>query len=181
MPLGTGQRQMPEGSQRALAGSGAPKVLKVTTDSPEPRTWRLWFAARPTLPPALRPTGKNGKPKRSPPVLPPNVVERSNLTWPAERALIGYWRLLAKTVAGYADIPRLQRARISGVVYRRAIGVADEDNDKSRLKPLVDGLRDAGVIKNDTRQFVEFGPVTEERAGADGIGLLLIVDEIDPQ
>lgn len=46
---------------------------------------------------------------------------------------------------------------------------------RARLKPLIDGLRDAGVIANDTRGFIEHGPVTEERGF---VGVLLIVEEV---
>jgi hypothetical protein len=42
-----------------------------------------------------------------------------------------------------------------------------------------DRLRDAKVIRKDTRDVVTYGPCTEERAGADGPGVLLIVEEID--
>lgn len=76
-------------------------------------------------------------------------------------------------------MPTLERVRISAVMERRSLGVADEDNDRSRLKPLVDGLRDAGVIANDTRGFVEWGTVTERRAGPDGPGVLLIVEALE--
>lgn len=48
-----------------------------------------------------------------------------------------------------------------------------------RLAPLIDGLRDAGVIAKDTRRFVTWGTVTEERAGPDGPGVLLIVEALE--
>jgi hypothetical protein len=140
------------------------------------RVYRLWFPARQPL--RIHTLTKSGTPKRNPPRLPPNVNERRAMTWQAERGIVGYWRLLAKTLALYQDIPQLSRIRVSAVVYRRAVGVADEDGDRSRLKCLIDGLRDAKIIKNDTRAYVEHGPCTEERAGADGPGVLLIVEEL---
>lgn len=88
------------------------------------------------------------------------------------------WRAEAKRQAESGGLPRMDRVRISAVFRRRALNVADEDNDRARCKPLLDGLRDAGVIAKDTRKYVEWGTCTEQRAGADGPGLLLIVEEI---
>ena len=75
------------------------------------------------------------------------------------------------------EIPRLARIRLSAVIYRKHLGVADEDNDRARLKPALDGIVAAGVIPTDTRRFVELGPVTEAR-GAPGVELL--IEELDP-
>jgi hypothetical protein len=74
---------------------------------------------------------------------------------------------------------RLQRARISAVIYRQRLGVADGPGDSERLKPLVDGLVTAGVLANDRRREVEYGEVREEHIGDRGPGILLIVEEID--
>lgn len=92
-----------------------------------------------------------------------------------------HWRQLGPITKGWRDaaceaargIPEQARIRISAVLYRRALGVSDADNDMARLKPVADGLRDAGVIANDTRGYVEWGPVTEERGTP---GVLLIVE-----
>ena len=86
-----------------------------------------------------------------------------------------FWRLDALIKAMNAQIPRLQRIRISAVIIRRALGTADEDNDRARLKPVTDGLVDAGVIPNDRRGCIEWGPVNEERGKP---GLRLIVEEM---
>ena len=59
--------------------------------------------------------------------------------------------------------PNLARIRLSAVIYRTRLGHADEDNDRSRLKPAIDGLRDARVIANDTRGFIEHGPGHREK------------------
>jgi hypothetical protein len=60
------------------------------------------------------------------------------------------------------------------------LGTADEDNDRARIKPALDGLRDAGVIRIDTRGYVVWGEVTEQRAGPLGLGVLLIVEALEP-
>jgi hypothetical protein len=62
---------------------------------------------------------------------------------------------------------------------RTRIGQADPDNDMARCKPLLDGLRDAKVLRRDTYQAVELGQISEERAGAEGPGVLLIVEELE--
>lgn len=48
-----------------------------------------------------------------------------------------------------------------------------------QIQPLVDGLRDAGVLKNDTRGFVVYGPCTEARAGSEGPGILLTIESLE--
>lgn len=163
----------PQRPQEAVSGRDPTTDTRVASTG---RLYRLWFPARRTTAPAG--LTKSGKPKRKPPGLPPNVNERRNMTWKVERGVIGYWRLLAKTVAQYEGIPPLARVRISVIVRRRALGVADEDGDASRAKPLVDGLRDAKVIRNDTRDVVTWGTCTEERMGAEGPGIVLVVEEI---
>ena len=85
------------------------------------------------------------------------------------------WRRLAGTVARL-QVPPLQRIRLSAVIIRRALGVADADNDMARLKPVVDGLVDAGVIPNDHRGCVVWGTVTEERGPA---GLRLVIEALE--
>jgi crossover junction endodeoxyribonuclease RusA len=174
-----------DGAQANATGSERPRSPDVVSQSTlavsgplSPRCWRLWFAARPSLPPALRPRTKTGKPKPPPPVLPPNVNERRRLHPIAERNLVAHWRGLAFTLARQAGIPSLGRIRVSVVARRRALGVADASGDAERLKPLIDGLVDAGVVPKDTYAYVEHGTVAEERAGTDGPGILLIVEEV---
>lgn len=73
------------------------------------------------------------------------------------------WRLRARQKAIEAGVPQLNRAKISSTFYRRNLGVADEDNDRSRLKPIVDGLRDANVLVSDSRGYVIYGSCNERR------------------
>lgn len=61
------------------------------------------------------------------------------------------------------DIPKLARIRISATFFRRAMGVADYDGDVFGLKHLLDGIVSAGVVPNDSRRYVQWGDVTEER------------------
>lgn len=141
--------------------------------------WQLWFAARPTLPPAMRGHTTSGAVKPAPPTLPPSTNERRQLGYWGERKLVGYWRGEGARLAREAGIPPLGRIRVSAVIYRRALNVADEDNDRSRLKPLVDSLRDAKVIANDNRKYVDYGEVTEQHIGERGAGVLLIVERLE--
>lgn len=86
------------------------------------------------------------------------------------------WRQAAQLLALSERIPALERIRVSAVIYRKRLGIADEDNDRARLKPLVDGVVDAGVVKRDTRGHVTWGTVTEEH-GAPGV--LLRIEEVE--
>lgn len=140
----------------------------------------MWFAARPGPP---RPTtvivaDQRVRVKRRRPELPPGPNgSRGN---PYEHARwVKDWRTAGANAAIQHLMPSLSRVRISAVLHRRALGTADEDNDRARLKPLVDGLRDAGVIPKDTRSHVVWGDVTEERAGPDGPGVVLIVEALE--
>lgn len=92
---------------------------------------------------------------------PPSLNDRMH--WRTRAKVTKHWRSQARLRASLAGIPKCERIRVCAVIHRRALGVADEDNDRSRLKPVVDGLVDAGVIPNDARGQVEWGTVLEER------------------
>lgn len=77
--------------------------------------------------------------------------------------LTKYWREQSAWRCKIAAIPPLERIKVSAVIVRRSLGVADEDNDRARLKPITDGIVDAGVIPNDRRGCIVWGDVTEER------------------
>jgi hypothetical protein len=87
-----------------------------------------------------------------------------------------HWKNLAGIKSRQESVPTMERVRLSAVIYRRNLGVADEDNDRARLKPVVDGLVAVGVIANDTRGQVEWGPVTEERGKP---GVKLIIEQVE--
>ena len=98
-----------------------------------------------------------------------------------EKKLVAYWREYAvREVRRQHAMRTLDRARISAIVYRRNMGVADASGDTERLKPLVDGLVSAGVLPDDRRRYVEYGEVEEQRIGYRGPGILLRVEAIEP-
>lgn len=185
-----------EASYSPLGGSGAsflPETsLSATQDGtryvgqsydgvrPErPTRWELFFAARPEIPAALLGVTKSGKPKKQPPRLPPNINERRAMHPMVEKKTVAYWReLVPMEVRRQHGMRRLEQARISAVIYRRSLGVADGSGDAERLKPLVDGLVDAGVLPNDRRSEVSYGAVDEQHIGYRGPGMLLIVEEL---
>lgn len=86
------------------------------------------------------------------------------------------WREQAAVAAKAQGIPRLGRVRLSAVFYRSRLGVADEDNDRGRLKHPVDGLVRAGVLPNDTRAHVIWGEVREARGPT---GFALVIEALD--
>lgn len=100
----------------------------------------------------------------------------ARLHWRTKARVTKHWRSTARLKAALAGIPQCPRVRISVVIIRRALGVADEDNDRARMKALVDGLRDAGVIENDTYGNVEWGTMREERGRK---GLRVIVERLE--
>lgn len=93
--------------------------------------------------------------------VPPGPNHR--LHWARKAALNKTWRTVAYLKAQEQRIPLQAGVRLSAVIYRTRLGVADEDNDRARLKALVDGIADAGVVAKDTRKHVAWGAVTEER------------------
>ena len=62
--------------------------------------------------------------------------------------------------------------RVSAVFTRRAIGTADVDNEVARLKPVIDGIVDGGLIPNDTPAHLQLGTITQER-GPRGLRVLI--------
>jgi hypothetical protein len=116
-----------------------------------PRTWTLRFEG--SVPP-----GPNARPH-----------------WYTRAGTARQWKELALVRCYLQDIPHLKRIRISAVIYRKRLGVADEDNDRARLKPVIDGIVAAGVVPNDTRQYVEHGPMTEVRGAP---ALVVIIEEL---
>ncbi|MGH2362423.1 MAG: hypothetical protein ACRDGM_18015 [bacterium] len=72
----------------------------------------------------------------------------------------------------YGDSPPWKRTRLSAIIYRSVLGRADEDNDRSRLKPIIDGLVDAGLVPDDRREYVELGKVSEAKRKWPGIMML---------
>jgi hypothetical protein len=104
--------------------------------------------------------------------IPPGPNERMD-HWKRAR-IAKAWRTNAGLKALEARIPlQAQGIRLSARFLRRRLGVADEDNDRARLKNCVDGIVDAGVIHRDTRKYVEWGTVTEEHGEP---GFVLIIE-----
>lgn len=73
------------------------------------------------------------------------------------------FRRQAAEAAKAEGIPYFARARISTTIYRKRLGLSDEDNDRGRCKPIIDGLVDAGVLSNDSRKEVVYGRCREEK------------------
>lgn len=113
------------------------------------------------------------------PGMPPNQNSRGH--WATKAAEQKRYRTLAwlaaYMTAADAPIPPQPRIRVSAVVQRKALGTADQPGDVERLKPLIDGLVDAGVVPNDTYRYVVLGTV-QEMHGAPGVRL--IVEAIEP-
>jgi hypothetical protein len=144
-------------------------------DAPEPstalRTWELWFAAR--LGPARWRVRRGVRVKDRRLELPP--AQNDRLHHHAKAAWVKEWRTEAWVIARRRQLPRIEHARISAIVYRARLGTADAFNDFERCKPIIDGLVAAGALAGDTYKHVTPGTI-EERRGEPGI--LLIVEEV---
>lgn len=101
---------------------------------------------------------------------PPSRNDR--LHWRTAHKWAKHWKQLVMLKCRETHVARCQRVRVSLVVLRPRLGVADPDNDACRTKHLIDGLVAAGVVPDDTYAHVELGPVSEER-GAKGVRLIV--------
>lgn len=181
----TGGAARPEAEFSPTAALTSTEAPEMTTDSSTAvlsasggRRWELWFARR-LGPPRKKTVTRYGfkhttRVRR--PELPPNANDR--LHWRVKAPWIAEWRKAGCAAAVAHRMPDLGRVCISAVIYRSHIGRADADGDLARLKPIVDGLVDAGVVPDDRRQFVEYGPMIEHRATGEP-GILLIIEEVE--
>ena len=110
---------------------------------------------------------------------PPGPNDR--LHWSARAKRVAEWRQRVWLATGVAEIPHLDRARVS-VTFHTARGRAmDVDNLVGRCKALYDGLTGctikggwfAGVLKDDNAAHLEHGPVAEIRDGQRAIEMLV--------
>jgi hypothetical protein len=74
----------------------------------------------------------------------------------------GHSKLVAESLITRADPRPLGRVRISFVVRRARRLDPDNAASSQALKAIVDGFRDAGLLKDDTADYCERGSVTQE-------------------
>lgn len=108
--------------------------------------------------------------------LPPNQNER--LHYRVKAKIIADWRQAACAAAIEHQLPHLQRVKISAIVHRKVVGKADASGDLERIKSLVDGMVDAGVVPDDRRAFCEYGTIEEQKQDARGLGITLIIEPL---
>lgn len=101
----------------------------------------------------------------------------SRMHWRAKAASTKMWRHMAMWKATDAKIPPQERVRLSATIRRARLGVADASNDAARFKAVEDGIVDAGVVPNDTRKYVEWGPILEEHGAP---GFVLRIEPLAP-
>lgn len=85
----------------------------------------------------------------------PFYSANSRVHWRKKAELVRTWRHASAMLARSMDIPRLDRAVVSLDLWPHDKRRRDPDNlVPGVLKPAVDGLVDAGVLDDDTPEFV---------------------------
>lgn len=121
------------------------------------------------------------------PLVPPSPNKSKTMHWGAYKRLRKVWKDVLVIVAGRENRRTLERnaanhvikggkeiflgnkLRISMKMYhgeRKQNGgnLYDPDNLVGSVKIVLDAMRDAGFLKNDTGKYVEIGDITQERA-----------------
>jgi crossover junction endodeoxyribonuclease RusA len=94
--------------------------------------------------------------------------------WAPKARDVATCRSWAAWAARAARIPSLTHTTVELVWYVPDKRRRDEDNATETLKPLCDGLVDAGVVPDDTPQWMtKLMPRIEYRRGAGGVELLV--------
>jgi len=152
-------------TRRTQRAEKLPEPPKPPTDTPNAVTgrWELVFDGEHPTRPNQSMRGSYGGPEKQ------AKLRRLRL---ALQGAAEQWRKRTAMHVLAAGIPACQRVRVSAVFVRRALNVADEDGDRGALKPIIDGLVQAHVIPDDTRRYLEWGTVTEEK-GPRGLKLLI--------
>lgn len=109
------------------------------------------------------------------------------------------WRSTSKRICETAGIPFLGRIRISALFVRRNVTYtpsaqesmfgalnrargADSEGDRSSLKPIIDGIVDAGIIPDDNRNWIVIDDPNEQKIPKGGRkGLVIRIDPIADQ
>lgn len=111
---------------------------------------------------------------------PLNLNDR--LHWAAKARRVRYVRSTAAWLARQAQVGRHDRVRIELHYQPAARRRADAPNLIATQKPIVDGLVDAGLIGDDTAEFVdEVMPVIHEPVKGQPGALWLVVEILDAE
>lgn len=89
--------------------------------------------------------------------------------WSKHRQLKAEWRTEVAHLARAARIPRLSRIHVVLHAYPKINRRRDSDNLVATLKPCIDGLRDAGVIADDTPDQVTWSAPAIHPSRCDGM------------
>jgi Holliday junction resolvase RusA-like endonuclease len=112
--------------------------------------------------------------------LPPTEYSTPNSRdhWAVKARHARAWRFNTSVLARDAKIPRCDRIRVALELWPRDNRRRDPDNLLLVLKHCLDGLRDAGVVDDDTGEYVEFRqPVIHPARDDRRVMWLLTVEE----
>ena len=110
------------------------------------------------------------------PGLPPGL-NGSQSNWRVKAGIRKQWRRLASLAVGHRAPPRpLANAKLT--LIRCSTRPMDWDNAAASLKPLVDGLRDAGVIADDGPDVIGQPVMLWEKAKRGEGKVRIIVEEV---
>lgn len=89
--------------------------------------------------------------------------------WAVKMKLVKEWRDATHVLARAAKIPACRRIQVEFHYVPRTNQRRDPDNLVASLKPCVDGLVDAGIVPDDTEEFVErVWPICHPATGLPG-------------
>lgn len=101
-------------------------------------------------------------------------------SWHKKANLTRQWRNAAHVAALQAHLPRIDvHVRIVAHIHKATSNAYDSLNYADTAKAAVDGLRDAGVLIDDSNKYVT-GPDMRPGARAERAHLILTITEIDP-
>jgi len=91
------------------------------------------------------------------------------------RKLRGY---VTATAGARLHVPRCQRINVTLVYVPRDGRRRDRDNLVATLKPCIDGLVDAGIVPDDSPEYVTWGPPEIAKPNAKDPHLYLTIERL---
>lgn len=92
----------------------------------------------------------------------------------AKRALAKEWRTMASIYARASGVPSYESAHVLALIHRRDNSLADVLNWSDTVKPIIDGLTDAGCWPNDDNEHLTVDLRPGEPWAKSGVTLIIV-------